>query len=680
MGRLITGADYTGTIGGNITVNGTPERQTISVADVAGTVTFDASFNRGGDTIVLAKSAASYTIAQSGSTVILSDGDSRIVIPVGTVANTIQFSDGDRALLFSSGVKIGSQALTSTATTVTAEGTAKSALAADAATQAARLVLNEESAWVGGNATVYGSSGAENVSIVGASKITFDASFNKGGDTISLSKAANNYSAQRSSSSVVLKDGATTLNIPVGTVGLTAEFNGDKRAVLFANGDFKVGQLTIPSNAPIALATSKYFSEVKSSSVTASTMNLFTKGISVEDVNNDGRKDIIVSNEGKGSEPIKNSDGNVSIFFANADKSFSKIDTSYLPPVGILGDFIFTDYNKNGFKEIIAIDSGREVGDWSGWSAYWQKLQIYEWDGTSFKQLANTPSANVAAYHHDATNIGDINGDGFDDFSVAVLQGKSKIFYGDGQEIFKLGASFAFSEDLNNSASATAVLPKEGLVVFLPYRSFGGDGASKMNIVDKNGVVASYDARTGVIPNDFGYYDIKVADINGDGRTDFVAIAEGDYANSGNKVFVTFIQKPSGGFEIFNSFPNEPQVTPSNFTPYNDGKVWTNAFSLVDMDGDKKLDLFWGTWVGGRPEDLRDSVFYGDGTGKFYRDLEKSALLFKDITWESGTRWDAGARTAAFDLDGDGLGDIIVFSSNEGQITPLIYYNNGTFG
>ena len=680
MGRLITGAGYTGTIGGSITVYGTPERQTITVADVAGTITFDPSFNKGGDTIVLAKSAASYTVTQSGSTVVLSDGDSRIIIPVGTTANAIQFSDGDRVLIFDGGVKIGSQTVTTTAATITATGTTKSTLAADAATQAARLVLSEESASVGGSVMVYGTAGVESVSVVGGGRITFDPSFNKGGDTISLPKTATNYTAERSGSSILIKDPTTTLNVPVGTVGLTADFKGDKRTILFANGDFKVGQQAVPTTSPLTLEAVKYFSEVKSPSIPASTMNLFTKGIAFEDVNNDGRKDIIVSNEGKGNEPIKSGDGNISVFFANPDKSFSRIDTSYLPPVGILGDFIFTDYNKNGFKEIIAIDSGREVGDWFGWSAYWQKLQIYEWDGTAFKQLANTPSANVAAYHHDATNVGDINGDGFDDFSVAILQGKSKIFYGDGQEIFKLGASFAFSEDLNNSASATAVLPKEGLVVFLPYRSFGGDSASKLNVVDKNGIVASYDARTGVIPNDFGYYDIKVADINGDGRTDFVAIAEGDYANSGNKVFVTFIQRANGSFEIFNSFPKEPQVTPSNFTPYNDGKVWTNAFSLVDIDGDKKLDLFWGTWVGGRPEDLRDSVFYGDGTGKFYRDQEKSALLFKDITWESGTRWDAGARTAAHDLNGDGLGDIIVFSSNDGQITPLVYYNNGAFG
>lgn len=248
MGRLITGAGFTGTIGGNITVYGTPERQTITVADVAGTVTFDPSFNKGGDTIVLAKSAASYTIAQSGSTVVLSDGDSRIVIPVGTIANTIQFSDGDRALLFSGGVKIGQQAVTTTAATITATGTTKSTLAADAATQAARLVLSEESVSVGGNVMVYGTAGVESVLVVGKGKITFDPSFNKGGDILSIPYSASEVSAQRAGSAVLLKNENVQLTVPVGTIGATINFSGDTRSLKFADGAFKLGQSSVTAD------------------------------------------------------------------------------------------------------------------------------------------------------------------------------------------------------------------------------------------------------------------------------------------------------------------------------------------------------------------------------------------------------------------------------------------------
>lgn len=241
MGQFITGADFTGTIGGTITVYGTAERQTITVSDVAGTVTFDPSFNKGGDTIVLSKSAASYTIAQSGSTVVLTSGDRKVVIPVGTAANTIQFTDGDRALVYNDGFKLGNQTVTTTTTTISAPGLAKSVLAADGSTFPARLILSGENATVGGKVSVYGSDRVEQVSVVGGGSITFDPSFNKGGDTISLAKAATNYTAERSGSSILLKDSTTTLNIPVGTVGLTADFDGDKRIVLFLNGEFKIG-------------------------------------------------------------------------------------------------------------------------------------------------------------------------------------------------------------------------------------------------------------------------------------------------------------------------------------------------------------------------------------------------------------------------------------------------------
>lgn len=241
MGRLITGAGFTGTIGGTITVYGTPERQTITVADVAGTITFDASFNKGGDTIVLTKSASSYTIAQIGSTVVLTSGDQRIVIPVGTIANTIQFTDGDRGLVFSGGVKIGDQTVSTSAVEIATAGAPKSALSADTSTFAARLLLNAESASVGGKVVVFGSPGAEVVSLVGGGSITLDPSFNRGGDTVLLPGAASNYTAQRSGSAVILKDTSTTVNIPVGPLGLTANFSGDYRKIFFSNGEFRIG-------------------------------------------------------------------------------------------------------------------------------------------------------------------------------------------------------------------------------------------------------------------------------------------------------------------------------------------------------------------------------------------------------------------------------------------------------
>lgn len=58
------------------------------------TVTLDPSFNQGGDTIVLAGSAADYTIVRSGSSVILTNGSISVTIPVGTAGANVVFANG----------------------------------------------------------------------------------------------------------------------------------------------------------------------------------------------------------------------------------------------------------------------------------------------------------------------------------------------------------------------------------------------------------------------------------------------------------------------------------------------------------------------------------------------------------------------------------------------------------
>ena len=63
--------------------------------------TFDASFNRGGDTIKIGGNAALYTAGLSGSNLVLTaTNGANIVIPVGTVGASIIFADATRTLYF----------------------------------------------------------------------------------------------------------------------------------------------------------------------------------------------------------------------------------------------------------------------------------------------------------------------------------------------------------------------------------------------------------------------------------------------------------------------------------------------------------------------------------------------------------------------------------------------------
>ena len=710
MGRLITGAGYTGTIGGNITVYGTPERQTITVADVAGTVTFDPSFNKGGDTIVLGKSAASYTIAQSGSTVVLSDGDSRIIIPVGTVANTVQFSDGDRTLLFSGGVKIGSQTVTTTAATITATGTTKSTLAADAATQAARLVLSEESASVGGNVMVYGTAGVESVSVVGKGKVTFDPSFNKGGDTVAFSDPASRFSATKAGSSVTLTNGQTSAVLPVGTVGLDVNFASDERSLKFANGAFLLGKDTLAASGATALSArtilSQSFERITSASVID--VNLNWEAINVADLNGDGKGDLVLANgpAGKSGEPIAETDLRTSIFLNDGSNKLVLADTSKLRPTGWVNDWVILPA-ATGNPYIVGIDHGREVAfD----PKYFSKLEIFRFENGSFVDLSETPVGNSIAFYHNASSIGDLNNDGLPDFVSAKLsEGNFSIFYGDRTTIFNevtvqvLGSNkfqtWGSNENVSNTGAALIIdIKNDGqndfiLLPFTHSTQYGGDfeGIYAEVFRFKDGAFETatrFNVKSGVdfsLSNSWGYSFAQVADLNNDGLQDFVALAENpdSDAPSGFRAFVTFIQKPDGSFDVSKAFTGEdviadPKQSVQNYAGKNE--IWSEyKFQLVDIDGDNILDLFWGSWFNGKPSDLLVSTFFGDGTGHFSRNEAKAAKIFEGISW------DGTARTHMADFNGDGLGDLLVLqsvwtSSTSQTVTPVVFMNSVTFG
>lgn len=709
MGRLITGAGYAGTIGGTITVYGTPERQTIAVADVAGTVTFDPSFNKGGDTIVLAKSAASYTIAQSGSTVILSDGDSRIIIPVGTVANTVQFSDGDRTLLFSGGVKIGGQAVTTTAATITATGTTKSTLAADAATQAARLVLSEESASIGGNVMVYGTAGVESVSVVGKGKITFDPSFNKGGDTVAFSDPASRFSATKAGSSVTLTSGQTSAVLPVGTVGLDVNFAGDARSLKFANGAFLLGKDTLAATGATALSArpivSQTFERIASASVL--NVNLASEAITVADLNGDNKVDLVLANIGgdKARQAISDTDPKTAIFLNDGSNRLVLADTFKLRTTGWVNDWVILPAAK-GNPYIVGIDHGREVAyD----PKYFSKLEVFRFENGAFVDLTDIPLGNSIAFYHNASSVGDLNNDGLTDFVSAKLsEGNFSIFYGDRTTIFNevtvqvLGSTkfqtWGDRSNVSNTGAALIIDVKndgQNDFILLPYihmTQYADDfeGIYGEVFQFKNGefdTATRFNAKVGIdfsLPNSWGYMFAQVSDLNSDGLQDFVAIAESPDLDSpsGFRAFVSFLQRTDGSFELSKAFLGEdaivdPKQSIMNFEGRN--QIWSEAkFQLIDIDGDSILDLFWGSWFNGKPSDLLVSTFFGDGTGHFSRNEAKAAKIFEGISW------DGTARTHMADFNGDGLGDLLVlqstWASGQEQITPIVFLNHVTFG
>jgi hypothetical protein len=252
LAQFITGTGgTTATIGGTVRVFGSSDVDVITLADVAGKITFDGSFNRGGDFIVLPNTAKTYSIARSGSSITLSDADSTITIPVGTKGVTLQFADGEALLKYDGQVLLGSQVISTTGSSITASLATKTALATAPGAIGTLIMVPNEPVQIGGDIKIFGTNDADTVTIADvAGSIVFDSSFNRGGDKVVLGKFAEDYTAFKpNASNVTIRDGDTKLTIPLGTKGLDIAFSNEDRTLVYASGNANLGNQVLTTTA-----------------------------------------------------------------------------------------------------------------------------------------------------------------------------------------------------------------------------------------------------------------------------------------------------------------------------------------------------------------------------------------------------------------------------------------------
>ena len=250
-------------IGGNVMIFGTAEGGEV-IDVIRGNIMLDASFNAGGDTVVLPGAAETYSASLTGSFVTLASGDLSIAIPVGVAGLGIAFADDERTLRYdpeSGKVLLGDQAIgaNSVAVEPSAEpsNTVVEPVWEGLPTSLAQLVLTEpgQDIDIGGKVAIFGAAGAGEVVTVLGGTVQLDASFNLGGDTVVLAGASGNYSASLSGSFVTITDGnGTDVAIPVGTAGLTVEF-GDASAMLrydVESGEVRLGDYVVMQAGSVA--------------------------------------------------------------------------------------------------------------------------------------------------------------------------------------------------------------------------------------------------------------------------------------------------------------------------------------------------------------------------------------------------------------------------------------------
>ncbi|MGB7404564.1 MAG: M10 family metallopeptidase [Pacificimonas sp.] len=261
--RLITSAGWDGAIGGTGLVFGSTGTEAVEVAGAAANISFDPSFNRGGDLITLAGAAADYQVARNGSQVVFSSADSNVAIPVGTAGVFIGFeSDGVLDLVFdtdSGSVRLGGTTVEAEPTAVPPTTDLDPFIAVDPLAPAIlSLGANVDNiTTIGGTTTVFGRVGTDTLVIFEGGDIRLDASFNRGGDTIGVGGERQEYDVVRDGSAVILSRGLANddvelVEIPVGTVGATLAFADQDLTLRFDTDTqtIKLGDDEISSAAP----------------------------------------------------------------------------------------------------------------------------------------------------------------------------------------------------------------------------------------------------------------------------------------------------------------------------------------------------------------------------------------------------------------------------------------------
>lgn len=260
--RMTATTGWSGSIGGLGSIVGTAGYQDVVV--LSGSVTFDASFNKGGDIIRFGGPPNNFTVSLIGSSARIASEAATAVVPVGVVGAGVAFSDRQLNLIYADRkVQLGGQTVTPTATVITAanDGSSLPSGADQAATAKVFLLSDMLPAGmsahviVGGRATVVGTAANHIVAVDDntPANLTFDPSFNRGGDTIVLGREASNYSAARLGSSVVLTASDQKLIIPIGTAGMTLRFVDGDRTLVFKNSAFYIGEQAVTSTTAVAL-------------------------------------------------------------------------------------------------------------------------------------------------------------------------------------------------------------------------------------------------------------------------------------------------------------------------------------------------------------------------------------------------------------------------------------------
>jgi hypothetical protein len=369
------------------------------------------------------------------------------------------------------------------------------------------------------------------------------------------------------------------------------------------------------------------------------------------DVNGDGYGDIVVGALGAATEAINNAAGRAYVFLGSATGLPAAPATTLEEPVELSAAYFGAnvasagDVNNDGFSDVIVGATGYTPSGKVAPRAY-QFLGGPSGLSTTAAPLGGLPAESD---HYDLSiAAGDVNGDGYGDLAVGTPVGANvRIYLGSATGLVATPAVTLTSPDGTTSHFGYAV--SSGDVNGDGYGDVivGSDKSAKVHVYLGGPTgIAMPPSVTLTSPHGVAFFGASVSgggDLDGDGFTDVVVAAYGDATTAGE-------------IYVFRGAPGGPANVAAFTIPQPDGmngRFQVDLASNGDVNGDGYADLVIGnqSYVTSTVEAGRGYVSYGSPSGPQVSGLQaltSQGNLFGTSVAEPG------------DVDGDGLGDVIV--------------------